>query len=31
MSIKKTQTIPRQVIQIAEKRKRDYFTRRNSK
>jgi len=28
---KKTQKIPRQIIQIAEKRKRDYFTRRNSK
>jgi len=28
---KKTQKIPRQAIQIAEKRKRDYFTRRNSK
>ncbi len=28
---KKTQKIPRQAIQIAEKRKRDYFTRRNAK
>ena len=28
---KKTQKIPRQIIQIAEKRKRDYLTRRNSK
>jgi len=28
---KKTQKIPRQIIQIAEKRKRDYFMRRNSK
>lgn len=28
---KKTQKIPRQGIQIAEKRKRDYFTRRNSR
>ena len=28
---KKTQKIPRHVIQIAEQRKRDYFTRRNPK